>query len=61
AVVGYGGPCPPVGRAHRYRFRLYALSTRLQLPQGAGERDLLAAMKRRVLSSAGMRAYFGRP
>ncbi len=61
AVVGYGGPCPPVGRAHRYRLRLYALSAELKLPPGAGEHDLFTAMKGRILSSAGMRAYFGRP
>jgi len=61
AVVGYGGPCPPVGRAHHYRFRLYALSKEVLLPPGAGEKDLFAAMKGHILASAGMRATFGRP
>jgi Raf kinase inhibitor-like YbhB/YbcL family protein len=26
--VGYGGPCPPPGQTHRYRFRLIALGAR---------------------------------
>jgi Raf kinase inhibitor-like YbhB/YbcL family protein len=60
-VVGYGGPCPPVGSAHRYRIRLYALSKGFLLPPGAGEKDLFAAMKGRILAAAEMRAFFGRP
>jgi Raf kinase inhibitor-like YbhB/YbcL family protein len=26
--VGYGGPCPPPGKPHRYIFRVYALGTK---------------------------------
>ena len=43
--LGYGGPCPPKGSAHRYYFRLYALDINtLGLRRGVGRRELLQAM-----------------
>jgi Raf kinase inhibitor-like YbhB/YbcL family protein len=33
--VGYGGPCPPPGKAHRYCFTIYALDRPLGLKPGA--------------------------
>ena len=29
--TGYGGPCPPAGKAHRYYFRIYALDTKIDV------------------------------
>jgi Raf kinase inhibitor-like YbhB/YbcL family protein len=43
--LGYGGPCPPPGKPHRYFFKLYALDTMLDLKPGATKKDVEAAMK----------------
>jgi len=46
----YMGPCPPTG-SHRYFFKVYALNTMLELPEGVGKKELEEAMKGHVLSS----------
>jgi len=48
--IGYGGPCPPPGPAHRYFFKLYALDTTLELPPGATKEQVLKAMEGHVLA-----------
>jgi Raf kinase inhibitor-like YbhB/YbcL family protein len=48
--VGYGGPCPPPGKPHRYFFRLHALDTVLNLPPGIHRPELEAAMAGHVLA-----------
>ena len=50
--IGYGGPCPPPGRPHRYFFKLYALDTNLGLKPGATKRDVESAMKGHILAQA---------
>ncbi len=49
--VGYGGPCPPVGR-HRYFHKLYALDTVLGDLGKPKKSDLERAMKGHVLAEA---------
>lgn len=47
----YGSPCPP-DREHRYFFKLYALDTELDLPEGAAKADVEKAMKNHILAEA---------
>jgi Raf kinase inhibitor-like YbhB/YbcL family protein len=54
----YMGPgAPPGPRYHHYVFELYALSSKLDLPETAGRDELLAAMDGKILAKA---AYVGR-
>ncbi|MGA9779047.1 MAG: YbhB/YbcL family Raf kinase inhibitor-like protein [Limisphaerales bacterium] len=48
--TGYGGPCPPPGRPHRYFFKIYALDLPLNLKSGATRKELLKAMDGHVLA-----------
>jgi Raf kinase inhibitor-like YbhB/YbcL family protein len=50
--TGYGGPCPPPGKPHRYYFKLYALDAKLNLNAGASKADVEEAMKGHVLAKA---------
>jgi Raf kinase inhibitor-like YbhB/YbcL family protein len=58
--IGWGGPCPPRGPAHRYLFTLYALSTALTVPPAATKAALLAAMKGKVTAEARLVGRYGR-
>jgi Raf kinase inhibitor-like YbhB/YbcL family protein len=58
--LGYGGPCPPPGKPHRYFFRIYALDTALDLPPGTTRDELRAAMKGHVLAEGGLMGTYGR-
>lgn len=50
--IGYGGPCPPPGKPHRYFFKLYALDTTLSLSPGVKKPDVEKAMQGHVLAQA---------
>ena len=49
--VGYGGPCPPIGR-HRYFFKLYALDAVLGDLKSPTKAKLLGALSGHVLEEA---------
>lgn len=51
--TSYTGPNPPPWhRAHRYRFRLFALNAPLPLAAGAGRTEFLKAIERHILDEA---------
>ena len=58
--IGYGGPCPPPGKPHRYFFKLYALDVRPGLKPGAEKKDLEKAMKGHVLAQGQLVGRFQR-
>ncbi|HEV2247164.1 MAG TPA: YbhB/YbcL family Raf kinase inhibitor-like protein [Terriglobia bacterium] len=58
--VGYGGPCPPPGKAHRYFFRLYALDTVLTLQPRAPREDVAPALKGHTLGETELMGLFKR-
>ena len=58
--IGYGGPCPPRGKPHRYFFRLYALDGQLDAPAGLTKKGLLARMQGHILENAEFHGLYGR-
>jgi Raf kinase inhibitor-like YbhB/YbcL family protein len=58
--VGYGGPCPPPGPAHRYFFKLYALDAPTNLKPRATKQQLLDAIKGHILAEAELVGRYGR-
>lgn len=58
--LGYGGPCPPPGKPHHYRFKLYALDQKLDIEPGASKAQLLAAMEGHIIDQYELVGLFQR-
>ena len=58
--IGYSGPCPPQGTAHRYTFKVYGLDAMLTLPPGATKAGLITAMRSHVLQYGETAALYSR-
>jgi len=58
--TGYGGPCPPPGKPHRYFFKIYALDAQLNLEPRANKKDVLSAMRGHVLGEGGLMGTYKR-
>ncbi len=57
---GYGGPCPPPGKPHRYYFKIYALDKKLNLSPGASKAEVEAAMEGHVLAKGELMGRYKR-
>jgi len=57
---GYGGPCPPPGRPHRYQFTLYALDQPIDLEAGVAKKQLIDAMQGHILGKVQLTGAYQR-
>jgi Raf kinase inhibitor-like YbhB/YbcL family protein len=58
--LGYGGPCPPPGKPHRYVFKVYALDTVLELGPAASKDEVSKLMRGHILAEATLTGIYSR-
>jgi Raf kinase inhibitor-like YbhB/YbcL family protein len=58
--IGYGGPCPPPGKPHRYFFRVYALDNAPPVKAGAGRGEVERALQGHILAQGELMGRYGR-
>jgi phosphatidylethanolamine-binding protein (PEBP) family uncharacterized protein len=54
------GPCPGTGRAHHYQFKLFALDTTLDIPEGAKQSDLESQIQKHIIDSTELVGLYAR-
>ncbi|MGH7968636.1 MAG: YbhB/YbcL family Raf kinase inhibitor-like protein [Limisphaerales bacterium] len=58
--LGYGGPCPPAGKPHRYFFKLYALDAVLGLKPGAAKQEVERSMSGHIIGEGHLMGTYKR-
>ncbi len=59
-TYGYGGPCPPSGQTHQYRFTIYALDKELDIEAGIVKNKLLDAINDHIIAYGQFTANYAR-
>ena len=57
--VGYGGPCPPLGKPHKYYFRIYAIDKIFDLSPGVSRKDIDNEMQGHILAKGELFGIYG--
>ena len=58
--IGYGGPCPPPGKPHRYFFHLCAVDKMLDLKPGASDKEVMDAITGHIVAMGEIMGRYGR-
>ena len=58
--LGYGGPAPPPGKAHRYFFKLYAVDAKTGLSASSTKEEVLDAIEGHVLAKTQLMGTYER-
>lgn len=58
--IGYGGPCPPPGKPHRYYFKLYAVDVPTDFDSGLTKREILEKIEGHILAQGELMGKYGR-
>jgi len=58
--IGYGGPCPPGAKPHRYFLKLYALDSMLDIEPGIKKKKLMKEMEGHIIAKAELMGKYSR-
>ncbi|MCF7871382.1 MAG: YbhB/YbcL family Raf kinase inhibitor-like protein [Candidatus Omnitrophica bacterium] len=58
--IGYNGPCPPAGPAHKYSFKLYALDREVQAGPAATKSELIERMQGHIIAETKLSGFYQR-
>jgi len=58
--IGYRGPCPPSGPEHKYHFKAFAVSKKIDLNPGISKSDLENKMEDKIIEKDSIIGTYGR-